>query len=220
MSGRVLNITNNSSIVTGDMLAAFISDLNDHLTGDFLEGWAISAIATIGGTDGYPVLLLDEPQAGDPSGALGYHEIDAHYKPYSRVFVKLSKQDGLPWSLPASHECLEMLVNSLLFNVAYIGSSNGIQGWLVYEEICDPIEQRSKQGKNGSSMSAFVLPQWYIPGYRGKVDNMGVLTRALQIDNGGYASADEVIRASGWQQFAMQGPQPQQFRRIQKRRIL
>ena len=217
MSGRVLNITNNSSLVTSEMLATFVSDLNDYLASDFLDGWSISALATIGGTDGYPVLLLDEPQAGDPSGALGFHDIDANFDPYARVFVGLSQTNNIHWSLPTSHEVLEMLADALTNQIVFIGASNGTNGWLVYEEICDPVETLSKQSKNGFALSAFVLPGWYKPGYPGKVDNLGILTRALQIYKGGYAVADAVVRAYGWQEFTMQQTS-QRFstRRLQK----
>lgn len=197
---RVVTFINQTNGIDDQMLQNFVADLSNTLSTSFENAWSISASASsVGG--GYHIYLLDLPETTDPQGALGYHTLDQQFLPYARVFVQLASDNGIPWTQVASHEALEMLVDPFLQSLTFLDSGNGYSGWIIYDEIADPVEQQAVIGANGSAISNFVLPGWYVPGYTGKVDMMGLLKGPLRLASGGYASADYVERGSGWQTF-------------------
>jgi hypothetical protein len=75
-----------------------------------------------------------------------------------------------------------------------------MDGWLVFEEACDPCESATYAGAiYGSTLCDFVFPQWYNPAYGGQVDYLNQITQPLRLLSGGYASLDHIVQASGWQ---------------------
>lgn len=192
---RVVTIINQSTQVSTTALDTFIGDLNTALSTSFRDAWGLDGVVGIGGV-GYPVLLLDQPQAGDPKGALGFHDLDSNFQVYARCFVQFAEQQGVPWSVVVSHEIFEMLVDPLVNQATFLDAGNG-QGYIIYEEVADPCELQYSKGAQGSPISNFVFPGWYVPGYPGKVDNLGLLDGPLQIASGGYADYDIVFQSSG-----------------------
>jgi hypothetical protein len=137
----------------------------------------------------------------------GFHS-DKHKQPYSKVIA--SKSDP-SWTVDASHEILEMLVdpygNRMQSSVAIevvggkIKDGTGQFGYLV--EACDPCEDNScAYTINGVAVSDFITPHFYdplvTPGTR--YSFTGALKGPRQILPGGYISWVN-IEIDEWQQL-------------------
>jgi hypothetical protein len=195
-----LSIQNNSAAVQQNDIDNLIPDIQAQLNNEFGQAWGVAAtINSVGG--GWLVTINDQPGPSDPQGALGYHYIDQNGNPYAVIFAQLAIDNGVTWQSVLDHEVLEMLADPLVDSVAYIddGQNQGT-GWIVYEEACDPCEALTYYGSvNGNPLSDFVFPEWYIPAYQGQVDYLGQIQGSLILASGGYASVDQIIKASGWQ---------------------
>jgi hypothetical protein len=133
---------------------------------------------------------LDEP------GALGYHVTDEHNQPVSYV------QAGDDWSITASHEFLEMIVDpsgnrlhgarlprGLEASHKMFGLPHDSSHVLYLLEVADPCEARSYE-VGGVQMSDFLLPSWYrtSPSPAAIYSHAGMCTAARHVAAGGYAS--------------------------------
>ena len=101
----------------------------------------------------WPVVIVDDVQ-----GAAGYHQ-DNHGRPYALVEYSAS------WSLTASHEVLEMLVDPFGHRTAAGRSPKPGQGQVEFlVEACDPCEAPSLAYTiDGVLVSDFITPRFYDP---------------------------------------------------------
>ena len=183
--------------------------LNLQVTRDLPQFWPITATVTYlpdpkkipAGV--WPVQLVKTlpPDEG------GFHS-DKHKQPYSKVIA--TKKDPT-WTVDASHEILEMLVdpygNRMQSSVAIeivkgkIKDGTGQFGYLV--EACDPCEDnRYAYTINGVAVSDFITPHFYdplvTPGTR--YSFTGAIKGPRQILPGGYISWVN-IEIDEWQQL-------------------
>jgi hypothetical protein len=158
-----------------------------------------------------------------PPGEGGFHA-DVHKQPYSKVIA--SKTDPT-WTIDASHEILEMLVdpygNRMQSSVAIeivkgkIQDGTGQFGYLV--EACDPCEDNSYAYTiNGVAVSDFITPHYYdplvTPGTR--YSFTGAIKGPRQILPGGYISWVNTEKEE-WQQLMYVDPsKPPTIRNIGK----
>jgi hypothetical protein len=197
-----LDFQNQSNVVSDAELQAFIEDFQSQISNEFADAWGVDAVVDSVGT-GWPITIMDYPGANDPQGALGYHSLDANFRPYGVVFAQLCLDNGVSWTSVASHEGLEILADPLIDSTVFVDTSNGygLTGILVAQEVCDAPERLTYAGAiNGTEVSDFVFPGWFIPGYPGKVDYLGQVPGPLLLASGGYVSYDQVLQATGWQQ--------------------
>lgn len=188
-----MNITfvNQSSVVSATALAAFLATLEAYLKNAVAPEWGITDVPA-----GTIITLLDEPGPGDPGSDLGYHNVNGAI-PFGRVFCKLAEASGIAWTVVASHEAIELSVDQRCNQVTFLAANAaGTAGWQIIDEVCDPCEMQSKNG-----LSDFVHRAWYMPGATGQMDHLGLIATPLHIASGGYASANYVTRANGWQSF-------------------
>lgn len=196
-----LNFRNASTVVSNDDLQAFLEDFQSQVSNEFVQAWGVDANVMTGA--GWPITITDYPGPNDPPFALGYHSLDQYYTPYGVVFARLALDYGFTWTSVASHEGLETLADPLIDSTIFIDTSNGqgTSGFLVAQEVCDAPENLAYPGAiNGTELSDFVYPQWFFPGYVGKVDYLGQVPGPLQLLSGGYISYDPIIQAGGWQE--------------------
>lgn len=163
-----------------------------------------------------PIVLLDDPSV-DAAALLGRHEIGpSSSAPVGRVFVRPilaagggvldGRANGDSVSAVASHEGIEILLNPLL-NLWADGplvDASGRAWRQVAREVCDPVQAdvytvplATRPGAPPSAsgtalVSSYVLPLWFAPGARGRVDKLGRLGRALEVGRGGYALVRDV----------------------------
>jgi hypothetical protein len=191
-----------SNAVQDADLQAFIQDFQYQISNDFLPVWGVDATVDSGGT-GWQITIMDYPGPNDPQGALGYHYLDQNFNPYGVVFAQLALDNGISWTSVASHEGLEILADPLIDSTCFVDTSGGVgtTGVLIAQEVCDAPERLTYSGAyNGTQLSDFVFPGWFIAGYPGQVDEMNQVPGPLQLASGGYISVDQIVQASGWQQ--------------------
>ena len=186
-------------------LAKVSAALQKQLVRDFEPIWA--AQATID-----PFARLDDVPLGywrilvvDTFAQGGQHR-DRHNQPYALVAA------GSSWSLIASHEMLEMLVdpfgNRLVAGQSPIDAQGRVE-FLV--EICDPC-----QGDDfGYTVNGVLVSDFYTPNYFDPLQATGVrysytgaVTAPRQVLSGGYLSWREPV-AGNWFQEHRTGAQPQ-----------
>jgi hypothetical protein len=156
----------------------------------------------------WPVQLVNQlpPDEG------GFHS-DKHKQPFSKVIASPSDNT---WTIDASHEILEMLVdpwgNRMQSSVAIeilngkIKDGTGQFGYLV--EACDPCEANSYAYTiNGIAVSDFITPHFYDPlatsGTRYSFG--GNITAPRQVLPGGYISFVDTAKDE-WQQILWVDP--------------
>lgn len=155
-----------------------------------LEGWTGEKPDPANPVDmrGDAVLYLwDE---ADVAGALGYHDNTAAGVPYGFVFIKLSTELGLDWSVTLSHEALELAMDpdvNLLAQGPHPDPKE--KGRIVYHwyELCDAV-QDSTYEIDDVKVANFVLPPYFTTGDQHKNHNdfMGTQIRSFGVGPGGY----------------------------------
>jgi hypothetical protein len=180
-----------------DLVHAAAIALNLQVTRDLPQFWPVTATVTYLPNRSkvpaglWPVQLVKTlpPDEG------GFHS-DKHKQPYAKV---IASKDDPTWTIDASHEILEMLVdpygNRMQSSVAIeivnrkIQDGPGQFGYLV--EACDPCEDNKYAYTiNGIAVSDFITPRFYDPlvttGTR--YSFTGAIEGRRQILPGGYIS--------------------------------
>ncbi|HXH67388.1 MAG TPA: hypothetical protein VNI81_09315 [Candidatus Limnocylindrales bacterium] len=160
--------------------------LQTQMDRDFTPAWGVRALVQAIDRNqavprgAWPMRIQDQSDAG-----LGVH-LDNHSKPFAEI------QAGADWTITASHEMLEMLVDplgkKLMSDKDIDPASDGHQvQYLV--EVGDPVEVFSYQ-INGVSLSDFITPEYYdlnaAPGT--SYDFLDQLHSALEVPAGCYIS--------------------------------
>lgn len=187
--GPRVTLLNQSAIVEASSLAsaagALSRQVNEHLALPPPFGWGL-------GLSALRVATLEEPPAADEwvilltdrvdeEGAYGYHAETPSGMPVIKVFPALNREDGVPWTVTASHELLETLCDPHLD--AY---EIGADGRLRALEVCDPVETDSYP-IDGVAVSNFVLPAYFgTIGQSTTFDHMGTLAGPYEMRPGGY----------------------------------
>jgi hypothetical protein len=198
MSGGYISFYNSSTAFSDAELANALPDFQSQVANEFNWYWGLNAYLDING-GGSPIIIVDQPGPNDPQGALGYHFIDGNYQPYAVVFAQLCQQLGYPVTGVISHELLEMMADQLVDTVDLYDFGDGT-GIIVIQEVCDPCEMNLYyEGPNGTIVSDFALPAWWVPGDPNQVDFLGAIPGPWQLASGGYISYQNVT-LSGWQQ--------------------
>jgi hypothetical protein len=197
MSVIQVGLVDTTGEIDADLVQSTASALNLQVTRDLPQFWPISAT----------VMYLPNPKkipAGVwpvqlaktlPPGEGGFHS-DKHKQPFAKV---IATKDDPTWTVDASHEILEMLVdpygNRMQSSVAIeivggkIQDGTGQYGYLV--EACDPCEANNyAYTVNGVAVSDFITPHFYdplvTPGTR--YSFTGAIKGPRQILPGGYIS--------------------------------
>lgn len=197
MSVIQIGLVDTTGSLNPDLVQSVAAALNIQVTRDLPQFWSVSATVIYlpsphkipAGV--WPVQLVKSL----PPGEGGFH-LDKHKQPYSKVIAS-PQNEG--WTIAASHETLEMLVdpygNRLQSSVEIdikggkIVDGTGQYGYLV--EACDPCED-DKYGYtiNGVVVSDFITPHYYdlldTPGTR--YSFTGAIKSPRQILPGGYIS--------------------------------
>jgi hypothetical protein len=136
----------------------------------------------------------------DQAGALGYHDVTNEGLPLGKVFAGSDLASGYKVSVTFSHELLEILVDPEINRCVFLLRSDG-SGLIVAYESCDAVEA-DKLGYeiDGVTVSDFVTPRWFMPGFPGPYDFLEHCTKPLQLLTGGYISVFDVTKGAGWQQ--------------------
>ncbi|HYT26720.1 MAG TPA: hypothetical protein VEP73_09595 [Actinomycetota bacterium] len=194
--------------VTCPQLNQVAAALQKQAIRDFRPLWRVTA--TVDGFErledvpvGYwPIIVRDDI---DMPGAAGVH-LDQNGQPFALV------QYSDSWSLTASHEMLEMLVDPWGNRLVAGQSQKPDQGRVEFlVEIADPSEDAQfGYTVNGLLVSDFLTPHFYDPvavaGVRYSFG--GHIPGPRQIVQGGYISWHDPVSDHWWQQTWFGGPAP------------
>lgn len=122
------------------------------------------------------VLLLSDATTAP---ALGEHDNAVAGDPLLYVFPALDRLDGIPWTVSASHEILETLVDAQ-GSLAAVGADGLVRAL----EVCDAVEQDVYE-VGGVLVSNFMLPAWFEPS-GGHFDFLSHVGAAGALLPGGY----------------------------------
>ncbi len=150
--------------------------------------------------------IMDDIQV---DGAAGIHE-DENGQPFALITASSSLDT---WSLTASHEAFEMLVDPFGNRVIAGDSPKPDQGRASFlVEVCDPSEAADyAYSVNGILVSDFYTPNYFdpvtSPGVR--YSFTGALTEPRQVLPGGYLSWQDAASGHWWQEVWFRTDQPE-----------
>jgi hypothetical protein len=202
-------LVNHSRLVTDDQLDALAAALTTQAGHLGLAGYDVVAEcrrynATPPKT-AWQLVILDDADMAD---ALGYHETTPAGQPLGKVFARTVADAGLSWTVTASHEWVEMLVDAN----ALLGADLGNGTWVAFE-VADPVEADVYGYTiDGVKVSDFVTPAWFVPDAPGPYDWTKHCKRPLTLLPGGYVA---VQRNGQWTQQTAQRPSPDGVSRVE-----
>ncbi len=226
MANISLAIINASTVLTNAQVQAAVPALQTQVHRDFAPSWGIDADLTFVPKGSQPapgswwLVILD---TSDQAGALGYHDVTDQGLPMGKVFAGSDMQDGLQWTVTASHELLEILADPEI-NLTVFVQPNATTGTLYAYEVCDACEdEQFAYGINGTRVSDFVLPAWFEsfrPAGTTRFDYQNHIQKPFQLLPGGYIGVFDVTSGTGWHQmFPPRQPLKYRFRpRVGSRR--
>ena len=199
MLTRHVALVAEESSITMRELTAVAAAMQKQATRDLGPIWTLEATVTAFARlddlplDYWPVVVMDDIR--NPSAA-GYHE-DKNGQPFA--LVKYSRG----WTLTASHEICEMLVDP--FGRRLVAGQSPVKGqgrvrFLV--EVCDPSESEAYAYRiNAIPVSDFYTPHFFDPlksaGVRYSFSN--AITEPKQVLRGGYLSWLDSETNTWWQ---------------------
>jgi hypothetical protein len=212
---HVALVSESTLATTGDLMRVAAA-LQKQATRDLAPIWDISA--TVDAFEkledvpiGYwPIIIKDDIEE---SGAAGVHK-DKDGQPFALVS---SSQDLDTWSLTASHECLEMLIDPSGDRLIAGDSPKEGQGRVSFlVEVCDPSEgSQFAYTSNSILVSDFYTPRYFDPVLSSGVrySFTGAITEPRQVLQAGYLSWVDPTTGHWWQEIMFSGSTPQ-FRDI------
>src|SRR5579862_1830529 len=170
MSVIQVGLVDTTGNISPELVQACAAALNVQVTRDLPQFWNVQASvqylphATKVPSGVWPVFLV----ASLPPGEGGFH-MDKHNQPYAKVIASPASEE---WTIDASHEILEMLVdpygNRMQTGGAIKVSGNGVAdapgqfNYLV--EAADPCEADNYgYAIHGIAVSDFITPHFYDP---------------------------------------------------------
>jgi hypothetical protein len=147
------------------------------------------------------LVILDN---SDLATALGYHDLTNEGLPLGKVFAGSDIRMGYQWTVTASHELLEMLVDPYISLAAFIQPDANTSTLYAYE-VADACESDDR-GYNidGVLVSDFVFPTWFqtsrAPGSV-QFDFCKHIQAPLQLLPGGYIGVFNLASSTGWHQI-------------------
>ena len=207
---RQLALVSQSKQIPDGDLQKVSAALQKQVTRDLAPIWEVSA--TVDSFDkledvpaGYwPMIVMDDINV---AGAAGVHE-DKNGQP----FALISSGNLDTWSITASHEAIEMLVDPSGNRTVAGDSPQSDQGRVTFlVEPCDPSEAADfGYSANGILVSDFYTPNYFdpvmAPGVR--YSFTGAVTQPRQVLSGGYLSWGDPNTGHWWQETFFDGNAP------------
>lgn len=203
---RQLALVSQTNKVSSSGLSRVGAALQKQVTRDLAPIWEVKAtvdsFAKLSDVPlGYWPIVITEQDLGN---AAGIHE-DREGQPFALVSYSYG------WSLTASHECLEMLVDPFgnrLMGGQSLMKNQGRVEYLV--EVCDPSEDTTFAYRvNGILVSDFYTPDFFAPAAAPSVrySFTGALKAPRQVLKNGYISWHDPV-SDHWHQQTFFGSKP------------
>jgi hypothetical protein len=212
---RQLALVSESQQIPDNDVLKVSAALQKQATRDVAPLWDVSAtVDTFKALEdvpqGYwPMIVMDD--IGTP-GAAGIHE-DKNGQPFALI---TASSDLDTWSLTASHEALEMLVDPQGNRLVAGDSPMADQGRVSFlVEVSDPSEAADNAYTvNGILVSDFYTPHFFDPVFASGVrySFTGAITEPRQVLPGGYLSWLDAGSGHWWQEVWFDGGDKPSFR--------
>ncbi len=200
---------NASTLVKDQEAQAAMQALQTQIHRDVAPVWGIDADLTfVSGISQLPpptlwwLVLLDHP---DQAVVQGYHDLTTQNLPLGKVFVGLDQQTGYQWTVTASHELLEMLVDPDINLMASVQRQAAVPSFYAYD-ICDPCQaEQSGYTIDTIRVSNFVYPAWFETFRQPsstQFDQCDLLEKPFGLLPGGECTVLEIPSSLGWHQMA------------------
>lgn len=222
MPDIAVSVINASTAVSDDQCRALTTALQTQVTRDFAPAWGIGAALTFVPKGQPPpagtwwLSILDNT---DRARVLGHHELTPDGLPAGKSFAETDIRYGVEWTVTASHELLEMLVNPDCNMTVLVHQQQGAAK-LYHYEVCDPCEDDAHAYPIGDvKVCNFVYPAYFHPFRRDgntKFDQQGKLPAPIpSILAGGYLSVFDMNDATGWQEVSAALAEPGKLPRVE-----
>ncbi len=206
-----ISVINASTVIHDTEIPAVVNALQQQVDNDFGPVWGVNANLAIVPTGTQPkagtwwLTILDD---SDQAGALGYHDLTSEGLPMSKVFAGTDLKYGNAWSVTASHELLEMLVDPDINLTVLVQTDSQTAGTLYAYEVCDACEDDSLGYKiGGVEVSDFVYPAWFETFRTAgstQFDQQNAVKKPFELLKGGYIGTFVINSGTGWQQTTAQ----------------
>jgi len=191
---RISVINHTNGVIKDEELQDTIRAINFQLENDFRPYWHRGGKLRL---DGHKHSIVSDRQHNDmrgdaviyiwdkidPSGALGYHDLNNKGIPYGMVFKQMSDELNEPWSVTFSHEVLELIMDPEV-NMLVAGMHPGGEDRIVFHwcEVCDAVQSQHYK-IHGIPVSNFVLPLYFTQSdeFEGRNDFLGHIDKDKKI---------------------------------------
>jgi hypothetical protein len=217
MSLIQIGLVDRTGTLDADLVQSVAAALNVQVTRDLTQFWNVQATVLFLANASkipsgvWPVQLVKTlpPDEG------GFH-LDKHNQPYAEV---IASPDNDGWTIAASHETIEMLVDpsgnrlqsSRSMEIVSGKIQDGTSEFEYLVEACDPCEADSfAYSIQGVAVSDFLTPHFYDPAVTNgtRYSFTGAIAAPRQVLTGGYISF--VNQSTGdWQQITNLNNKPQ-----------
>ena len=177
-------------------LDAVVTALQTQVDRDFGPIWGVAAkvIGVLAGeptpTDAWTVTITKHAGTSEEAG---FHSDQAGL-PYATIEYDAS------WSLGASHELLEMLVDPLGEQLRPGPAPSGQAEVHFLVEVCDPCQESTHAYEiDGVSVSDFLTPAYYEPGATAPYSFTGSVKSPFEVLPGGYVTWQDPTSGDVWQ---------------------
>ena len=149
-----ISVINASTVISDGDVPAVVDALQQQVTNDFGPVWGVNAVLSIVPHGSQPpagswwLTILDD---ADQAGALGYHDLTSEGLPLSKVFAATDLKYGNSWSVTASHELLEMLVDPNINLTVLVQTDSQTAGTLYAYEVCVSASCAPPRPRDGES---------------------------------------------------------------------
>jgi hypothetical protein len=211
-----VSVINASTLLTDDDVRPVVNALQQQVTNDLYPAWGKDAELTFIPSGSFPIpmtwwlVILDDP---GEAAAVGYHDTTDEGQPLGKVFAGTDIQLGKRWTVTASHELLEMLVDPDV-NLTVFVQRNNEQSVIYACELCDACEEdRSGYVIDGVVVSDFVYPAWF-QSFRttgsARFDHANQIQNPFQLLSG-YIGVYDLTSLAGWQQITVGGDRQMRY---------
>jgi hypothetical protein len=203
-----ISVINSSKELTDDKVSGIMGALQKQVREHFAPQWGIDADLDFvpkgkqAPAEHWWLAILDD---SDSAGKFGYHDLNPRGLPLGKVFAGADIRYGASWTVTASHELLEMLVDPGINLTAM-----DLKQRLYAYEVCDACEADEYAYKiDGILVSDFVYPAWFEPlraANSTQFDRQNHINEPLQLLPGGFISVYDMVSGTGWQQIYGRDP--------------
>jgi hypothetical protein len=186
-AGGTIVIVNESTLISDADVTAWVVALHqqahDVTAAWGLDAWTIEGPMKIAAVPAgaVPLVCLND---ADQAGALGYHDVDPHGRPYGRAFMRDCIDNGVDPASCVSHEACEIILDPGCD--VWETTPEGSKYADYAREACDPVENSSYR-IGDVTVSDFVLPAYFdrAAPADAKVSFLG-WTGPFRVQKGGY----------------------------------